>query len=165
MLLTIWLIIGAVTFGIMVDDFGLLNKLVTPLLLRAKSVGSLLASVVATAIGLNITAGDQYIALLLPTRLFRAEFAKRRLAPENLSRAVSDAGIVTSPLIPWNSCGAYMAAVLGVSTMSYMPFAVFNIAAPLITVALGITGFNIRHIPASASQSKENEADHKAVQE
>lgn len=165
MLLTIWLIIGAVTFGIMVDDFGLLNKLVTPLLLRAKSVGSLLASVVATAIGLNITAGDQYIALLLPTRLFRAEFAKRRLAPENLSRAVSDAGIVTSPLIPWNSCGAYMAAVLGVSTMSYMPFAVFNIAAPLITVALGITGFNIRYMPAATPQSKENEADHKAVQE
>lgn len=164
MLLTIWLIIGAVTFGIMVDDFGLLNKLVTPLLLRAKSVGSLLASVVATAIGLNITAGDQYIALLLPTRLFRAEFAKRRLAPENLSRAVSDAGIVTSALIPWNSCGAYMAAVLGVSTMSYLPFAVFNIAAPLITVMLGITGFNIRYLPASAPPTKDNQADREPVQ-
>ncbi|WP_127959323.1 Na+/H+ antiporter NhaC [Serratia microhaemolytica] len=146
MLLTIWLIIGAVTFGIMVDDFGLLNKLVTPLLLRAKSVGRLLASVVATAFGLNIAAGDQYIALLLPTRLFKAEFEKRDLAPENLSRAVSDAGIVTSPLVPWNSCGAYMAAVLGVSTLSYLPFAIFNIAAPLLTLALGITGINIRYL-------------------
>lgn len=146
MLLTIWLIIGAVTFGIMVDDFGLLNKLVTPLLLRARTVGRLIASVVATAIGLNIAAGDQYIALLLPTRLFKSEFARRGLAPENLSRAVSDAGIVTSPLIPWNSCGAYMAAVLGVSTMAYMPFAIFNIAAPLITLILGITGMNIRRI-------------------
>ncbi|KEY59832.1 Na+/H+ antiporter NhaC family protein [Serratia sp. DD3] len=162
MLLTIWLIIGAVTFGIMVDDFGLLNKLVTPLLLRARTVGRLFTSVVATAIGLNITAGDQYIALLLPTRLFQAEFAKRRLAPENLSRIVSDAGIVTSPLIPWNSCGAYMAAVLGVSTMAYMPFAVFNIAAPLITLALGITGFKIRYIP-KATESKGDNPGSKAV--
>lgn len=151
MLLTIWLIIGAVSFGIMVDDFGLLNKLVTPLLLRARTVGRLLASVVATAIGLNIAAGDQYIALLLPTRLFRAEFAKRGLAPENLSRAVSDAGIVTSPLVPWNSCGAYMAAVLGVSTMAYLPFAVFNIVAPLLTLLLGITGFNIRRLPVTSA--------------
>ncbi|WP_411705787.1 Na+/H+ antiporter NhaC family protein [Edaphovirga cremea] len=152
MLLTIWLIIGAVTFGIMVDDFGLLDKLVTPILLRARTVGRLFFSVVATAIGLNITAGDQYIALLLPSKLFRSEFAKRGLAPENLSRIVSDAGIVTSPLIPWNSCGAYMAAVLGVSTMTYMPFAVFNIAAPIFTLLLGITGFKIRRIPIERDQ-------------
>ncbi|MHA7846874.1 Na+/H+ antiporter NhaC family protein [Serratia sp. D1N4] len=166
MLLTIWLIIGAVTFGIMVDDFGLLNKLVTPLLLRAKGVVRLFASVVATAIGLNIAAGDQYIALLLPTRLFRGEFAKRGLAPENLSRIVSDAGIVTSPLVPWNSCGAYMAAVLGVSTMGYMPFAVFNIVAPLMTLALAITGINIRRIPIAASteDSKGNDSGCEPVQ-
>ncbi|MFL1906987.1 Na+/H+ antiporter NhaC [Plesiomonas shigelloides] len=154
MLLTIWLIIGASSFGTMVDDFGLLNKLVEPLLLRAKSIGSLFASVVATAIGLNITAGDQYIALLLPTRIYRNEFAKRNLAPENLSRIVSDAGIVTSPLIPWNSCGAYMAAVLGVYTMSYMPFAVFNIAAPIITLLLGITGFKIRRLVVNEANTE-----------
>lgn len=163
MLLTIWLIIGAVTFGIMVDDFGLLNKLVTPLLLRARTVGRLIASVVATAIGLNIAAGDQYIALLLPTRLFRSEFAKRGLAPENLSRAVSDAGIVTSPLIPWNSCGAYMAAVLGVSTMAYMPFAIFNIAAPLITLVLGITGINIRRILITAANTAQENDEKKSL--
>lgn len=151
MLLTIWLIIGAVTFGTLIDDFGLLNKLVTPILLRARTVGSLFFTVVATAFGLNIVAGDQYIALLLPSRLFSAEFAKRGLAPENLSRAVGDAGIVTSVLVPWNSCGAYMAAVLGVTTMAYLPFAIFNIAAPLITLLLGITGFKIRHIPIEAA--------------
>lgn len=153
MLLTIWLIIGAVTFGIMVDDFGLLNKLVTPILLRAKTVGQLFASAVATAIGLNIVAGDQYIALLLPTRLFHGEFAKRGLAPENLSRLVGDAGIVTSPLIPWNSCGAYMAAVLGVSTMGYLPFAVFNIGAPIVTLILGITGYKVRRIVVERASS------------
>jgi NhaC family Na+:H+ antiporter len=143
MLLTIWLIIGAVAFGTLVDEFGLLNKLITPVLTRARTRARLFMSVVATALGLNIATGDQYIALLLPTSLFRAEFKKRGLAPENLSRALGDAGIVTSPLVPWNSCGAYMAAVLGVTTMAYMPFALFNIFAPILTLAFGITGFKI----------------------
>ena len=161
MLLTIWLIIGAVTFGILVDDFGLLNKLVTPVLLRAKTVARLFFTVVITAIGLNIVAGDQYIALLLPSRLFKAEFANRGLAPENLSRSVGDAGIVTSPLVPWNSCGAYMAAVLGVSTLAYMPFALFNILAPIFTLLLGITGFKVRHIPIEpAVATPDVHADH-----
>ncbi|GAB3512468.1 Na+/H+ antiporter NhaC family protein [Pseudoxanthomonas daejeonensis] len=148
MLLTIWLIIGAVTFGILVDDFGLLGKLVAPLLHRARTTGRLFASVVGTSIGLNIAAGDQYIALLLPTRLYASEFARRGLAPENLSRATGDAGIVTSALVPWNSCGAYMSVVLGVSTMAYLPFAVFNYAAPLLTLLLGFTGWRIARLPA-----------------
>lgn len=152
MLLTIWLIIGAVTFGILVDDFGLLGKLVAPLLHRARSMGRLFASVVATALGLNLAAGDQYIALLLPTRLYRDEFARRGLAPENLSRAVGDAGIVTSALIPWNSCGAYMSVVLGVSTMAYLPFAVFNIVAPILTLLLGITGWRIVRLPGGVAE-------------
>ena len=149
MLLTIWLIIGAVTFGILVDDFGLLGKLVAPLLHRARPTGRLFASVVATALGLNVAAGDQYIALLLPTRLYSAEFARRGLAPENLSRAAGDAGIVTSALVPWNSCGAYMAVVLGVPTMAYLPFAVFNYAAPLLTLLLGFTGWRIARLPVA----------------
>jgi len=151
MLLTIWLIIGAVTFGILVDDFGLLGKLVAPLLHRARTTGRLFASVVGTAIGLNIAAADQYIALLLPTRLYAAEFARRGLAPENLSRATGDAGIVTSALVPWNSCGAYMSVVLGVSTMAYLPFAVFNYAAPLLTLLLGITGWRIARLPEGST--------------
>lgn len=149
MLLTIWLIIGAVTFGILVDDFGLLGKLVAPLLHRARPTGRLFASVVATALGLNVAAGDQYIALLLPTRLYSAEFARRGLAPENLSRAAGDAGIVTSALVPWNSWGAYMAVVLGVPTMAYLPFAVFNYAAPLLTLLLGFTGWRIARLPVA----------------
>lgn len=152
MLLTIWLIIGAVTFGILVDDFGLLGKLVAPLLHRARSMGRLFASVVGTALGLNVAAGDQYIALLLPTRLYREEFARRGLAPENLSRAVGDAGIVTSALVPWNSCGAYMSVVLGVSTMAYLPFAVFNYTTPLLTLLLGITGWTITRLPGGAAE-------------
>lgn len=143
MLPTIWLILGALVFGSLLDEFGLLLKLVTPLLARARSTGSLIATVVASAFGLNIVAGDQYVAVVLPARIFSAEFEARGLASSNLSRAVADGGSVTSPLIPWNSCGAYMAAVLGVPVMVYLPFCLFNIASPLITLLLGFTGWRI----------------------
>ena len=83
---------------------------------RARSRGQLILAVNASAIGLNVTAGDQYVADVLPSRMFRDEFRRRGLAPQVLSRAVEDSGTVTSPLVPWNTCGAYMSGVLGVST-------------------------------------------------
>ncbi len=145
MLLTIWLIIGAVTFGALLEQFGLIDRLVRPLIESAKSTGRLYLSVFASGIGLNIVAGDQYIALVLPSRVFRLEFEKRGLAPQNLSRLAADSGTVTSPLVPWNSCGgAFMSAVLGgVSTLAYLPFAIFNIASPLLSVVYGFTGFRV----------------------
>jgi NhaC family Na+:H+ antiporter len=148
MLLTLWIIIGAVTFGTLMEEFGLLAKLINPLLVKANTIGLLFATVVATAIGLNIVAGDQYIALVLPARLFRVEFQKRGLKPQNLSRLAADAGTVTSALIPWNSCGAFMAATLGISTFLYFPYAIFNIASPILSLLYGITGFKIERIPA-----------------
>jgi NhaC family Na+:H+ antiporter len=143
MLLTIWLIIGAVTFGALLEQFGLIDRLVRPLIDSAKSTGRLYISVFASGIGLNIVAGDQYIALVLPARVFRLEFEKRGLAPQNLSRLAADCGTVTSPLVPWNSCGAFMSAVLGVSTLAYLPFAIFNIVSPLLSVVYGYTGFKL----------------------
>lgn len=143
MLPTIWLILGALVFGSLLEEFGLLNKLVAPILSRARSAAALIGTVVGSAIGLNLVAGDQYVAVVLPARLFRAEFAERGLASSNLSRAVADGGSVTSPLVPWNSCGAYMAAVLGVSSLDYAAFCLFNIASPLLTLAVGITGWGI----------------------
>ena len=104
----------------------------------------------ACAFGLNVVAGDQYIALILPTKVFRAEFARRDLAPTNLSRLAADSGTVTSPLVPWNSCGAFMGAVLGVSALQYLPYALFNIASPALSVAYGFTGFRIEHLPGQA---------------
>jgi len=153
MLMTIWLILGALVYGTLLDEFGLLLKLVTPVLARAKSTGTLIATVVGTAFGLNIVAGDQYVAVVLPARIFRAEFNKRGLASSNLSRAVADGGSVTSPLIPWNSCGAYMAAVLGVPTFLYLPFCFFNISSPIMTMILGFSGFKIERIdPAMVAE-------------
>ncbi|HEY8569552.1 Na+/H+ antiporter NhaC [Microbulbifer sp.] len=143
MLHTLWLIMGAVTFGALLDEFGLIKRLINPLIYRAKTIGGLFLTVFASAFGLNLVAGDQYIALVLPTRIFRAEFAKRGLAPQNLSRLAADCGTVTSPLVPWNSCGAFMAAVLGVPTLLYLPFCLFNIASPALSVLYGYTGFKL----------------------
>jgi len=150
LLMTIWLIIGAVTFGALLERFGLIDRLVRPMIGRALTTGRLFLSVCASAVGLNVVAGDQYIALVLPIRVFRLEFARRGLAPQNLSRLVADCGTVTSPLVPWNSCGAFMGAVLGVATLSYLPFAFFNIVSPVLSVLLGVTGFKIIHSPPTS---------------
>ena len=152
MLKTMWIIIGAVTFGTLLEEFNLLAKLTIPMLARARTTGRLIATVVATAIGLNIVAADQYIAIVLPARLFRAEFRKRGLKAQNLSRACADAGTVTSPLVPWNSCGAYMAATLGVPTILYLPFCIFNIASPLISLLWGFSGFKIERMQPAEVQ-------------
>ncbi|HJT64630.1 MAG TPA: Na+/H+ antiporter NhaC family protein [Candidatus Limnocylindria bacterium] len=147
MLFTIWLVLGALSFAAVMEDAGFLERLIRPVLGAAKSTGRLIASVVATCIGLNIIAGDQYVAIVMPSRIYRAEFAKRGIAPRMLSRAVEDSGTVTSPLIPWNSCGAYMAGVLGVATGAYLPYCFFNLLSPLISLIYGFTGFRIEHIP------------------
>lgn len=150
LLKTLWIIIGAVTFGTMLEELRLLSKLVDPLLERARTTGGLIAAVLGTAVGLNIVAADQYIALVVPARLYRLEFEKRGLKPQNLSRACADGGTVTSALVPWNSCGAYMAATLGVPTAVFLPFAVFNLASPLISLFWGITGMKIERIEPGA---------------
>src|SRR5262249_29830496 len=99
----------------------------------------------------------QYIALVLPTRVFRAEFARRGLAPYNLSRLAADSATVPSPLIAWNSCGAFMGAVLGVSAFRYLPFAIFCYASPVLSVLYGITGFKIeKTVPADGAETRES---------
>jgi NhaC family Na+:H+ antiporter len=144
---TIWLIIGAVTFGALLEQLGLIDRIINPMIARATTRGPLYLTVFGCDFGLIVVAGDQYIALVLPSRMFRAEFVTRGLAPQNLSRLAADSATVTSPRVPWNSCAAFMGAVLGVSTLAYFPFAVFNIVSPLLSVGYGFTGFRI--LPAS----------------
>ena len=115
---------------------GLLQRLLQSTLHLAKSTSSLLASTIATSIGTNIITADQYIALVLPGRMYREEYAKRGLAPVTLSRALEDGGTLTSVLVPWNTCGAYMAATLGVATLSYLPYCFFNLLMPLLAISL-----------------------------
>lgn len=152
MLMTIWLILGAVTFGAMLTEFGLIDRLVQPMITAATTTGRLFLTVFACGFGLNLIAGDQYIALVLPSRIFKAEFARRGLAPTNLSRLAADSGTVTSPLVPWNSCGAFMGATLGVATLTYVPYAIFCWASPLLSVIYGFTGFKIEKIAPPATE-------------
>jgi NhaC family Na+:H+ antiporter len=156
MLGTIWLIITALAFGGVIEKAGVLERLMTPIIESAKSVGTLVAYLVAAVITTNVLTADQYIAIVLPGRMFKEAFRARGLAPVVLSRAIGDSGTVTSALVPWNSCGAYMAATLGVATVSYAPFAFFNILCPLITVASAYAGLRMirvdeSHVPGSVT--------------
>jgi NhaC family Na+:H+ antiporter len=151
MLNTIWLIVTALAFGGVVEKAGVLDRLITPIIEKAKSDGALITSLVGSIIATNIITADQYIAIVLPGRMFRSAFAKRGFAPVVLSRTVGDTATPTSALIPWNSCGAYMAATLGVATWSYAPFAVFSIVSPLLTIAIAYAGIRMLRVPAGAS--------------
>ncbi len=143
MLNTIWLIICAMTFGAAMEKTGLLQKLVHSIIGMAKSTGSLIGSVLLTCIGMNVIASDQYIAIVLPGRMYRAEFKRRGLDAKNLSRTLEDAGTITSPLIPWNTCGAYMAGTLGVATGAYWIYCFFNLINPIVSFIYGILNFKI----------------------
>ena len=143
MLDTIWLIMSALAFGAIVEHAGLVQRIVNPIAARAKTSGGLIASVAGCCIGTNIVTADQYMAVALPGRMFRSEFQRRGYDPVVLARALGDAGVVTSPLIPWNSCGAYVAATLGISTVSFAGFAFFCLLSPLMTVAIGVLGIRM----------------------
>src|SRR5690606_23547406 len=148
MLNTIWLIICAMGFGAVMERVGLLERMIRSVLKAARSTGSLIVATLGTAIGANIVAADQYMSIVLTGRLFQPEYARRGLAPVNLSRALEDAGTITSPLVPWNTCGAYMAATLGVATLDYLPYAFFNLAGPLVAAISAYAGFKILRLKA-----------------
>jgi Na+:H+ antiporter, NhaC family len=155
MLPTIWLIMSALAFGSVLEHTGMLDRIIGPTVAFARSTVSLVATVVVSAIGMNIVAGDQYLSVVLPGRMFRLEFARRGLAPRLLSRTLGDSGIVTAPLVPWNSCGAYMSATLGVAAFAYLPFAFFNLLNPLATiVAAFLIGRTIAPAPAPTVQTR-----------
>ena len=127
-------------------DEGKLERLITPIIEKARSNGALVASLTSSIVATNIITADQYIAIVLPGRMFKSAFARRGLAPVVLSRTVGDTATPTSALIPWNSCGAYMAATLGVATWSYAPYAVFSYVSPLLTIALAYAGFRMLRV-------------------
>jgi NhaC family Na+:H+ antiporter len=150
LLTTVWLVLGALSFAAVVEHAGFLQRLLAPIVSRTRRRGSLILAVNASGIGLNVVAGDQYVADVLPARMFRGEFERRGLAPQVLSRAVEDSGTVTSVLVPWNTCGAYISGVLGVPTASYLPFCFFNILSPVLDVLYGFIGFKV---PSAAPEA------------
>lgn len=146
MLGTIWLIICAMVFGGVMDAIGALSRISSALLNMAKSVFGLFASTVASCLALNVTASDQYLALVVPGKMFKRAYEDRGLAPVNLSRTLEDSGTVTSVLVPWNTCGAYQSGVLGVSVYDYFIYAFFNYLSPFTTLLYAAIGFKIKSL-------------------
>ena len=146
MLNTVWLIICAMCFGGVMGASGFLHKLSSSLMKMATNTASLVATTTGTCIFFNVTASDQYLAIVVPGKMFAESYKDKGLAPENLSRTLEDSGTVTSVLIPWNTCGATQASVLGVSTLTYLPFCFFNIISPFMTLLYAIIGIKIRKI-------------------
>lgn len=143
MLNTIWLIICAMAFGGVLERLGMLSRITESLVAKAKSNGSLIATTALTCLGFNFTASDQYLAIVVPGKMFANEFEKRGLAAQNLSRTLEDAGTVTSVLVPWNTCGAVQSNVLGVATGEYFMYCIFNLISPIMTMAFGFLGIKI----------------------
>lgn len=146
MLNTIWLIICAMIFGGILESTGLLRRIAEPIINYAKSTGNLVATTTGTCIFFNITASDQYISIVVPGRMFADSYKEKGLAPENLSRTLEDSGTVTSVLIPWNTCGATQSAVLGVATLSYLPYCFFNLISPIMTIIYAYLGIKIKKL-------------------
>jgi len=157
MLDVIWLILSALMFGGVMEESGLLKRLVESILKMVHSTGSLIATTVVTCFGTNVIASDQYMSIVLPGRMYKLEYEKRNLAPENLSRTLEDSGTLTSPLVPWNTCGAYMSGTLGVATLTYLPYAVFNIISPILAIVYGYLGFSIKKIVPEKKAGEKNE--------
>jgi NhaC family Na+:H+ antiporter len=148
MLGTIWLIVCAMVFGGVMEAIGALNRITQSLLSLAESTFGLFASTVASCLAINLTASDQYLAIVVPGKMFSKAYKDRGLAPENLSRTLEDSGTVTSALIPWNTCGAYHSSVLGVPVFEYFIFAVFNYISPFVTLTFAALNIKIKQLRA-----------------
>lgn len=146
MLDTIWLIICAMVFGGIMEAIGALSSITNKLLNWAKNTFQLFASTVATCLTINLTASDQYLAIVIPGKMFSKAYKDRKLAPENLSRTLEDSGTVTSALIPWNTCGAYQSGVLNVGVADYFIYAIFNWISPLMTLIYALLKIKIRSL-------------------
>ena len=146
MLGTIWLIICAMVFGGVMEAIGALAKISSALLKLAHSVFGLFASTVATCLALNVTASDQYLAIVVPGKMFAKAYEEKGLAPENLSRTLEDSGTVTSVLVPWNTCGAYQSGVLGVGVGEYFVYAIFNYLSPFMTLLFAAFDIKIKQL-------------------
>ena len=134
MLDTIWLIITAMAFGGIMEASGFLQKITHTLIGRVRGTGGLVTATAGTCLLTNVSASDQYLAIVVPGRMFTRAYKERGLAPQNLSRTLEDCGTVTSVLVPWNTCGAFHSGVLGVATLAYAPWALFCLISPLMTL-------------------------------
>jgi NhaC family Na+:H+ antiporter len=142
----VWLVIASMTMTGVLEKIGYIDVLMHIMLKFVRSTGSLIASTMATCLGVNLVTGDQYMSLVLPGHMWQSEYAKRNLAKVNLSRTLEDAGTLTSPLIPWNACGVYMAGTLAVTTLAYLPYCFFNLLNPVIALLFAFLNVKILRV-------------------
>lgn len=154
MLTTVWLILAAMFFSGIMEGSGMLGRIAGAILSVARGTGNLIAATVGTAAFMNVAASEQYLSIVLTGRMYKNAYDRQGLDPRNLSRALEDSGTLTSALVPWNTCGAFMASTLGVATLAYAPFAFLNYINPLISILYGYTGLTIT--PAERDESDEN---------
>ena len=156
MLGTVSLMLCALTTGGILEKTGMLEALASAILKFAKGTFGLVAATIFTCIGTNLAVADQYLAIVMPGSMYKEAFKKQGLCPENLSRSLEDSATITSPLIPWNTCGAYMSATLGVGSFAFLPFAFFNLLCPLVSLTLAATGFGITKLKNNEGSETEN---------
>src|SRR5690606_35096383 len=120
-----------------------------------RSRGGLVAATLGTCMGMNVVASDQYLSIVVPGRMYRSAFARAGLHPKHLSRCLEDSATLTSPLVPWNTCGAYMFASLGVFPFAYLPYAFLTLLNPLVSLLSGYTGWTMT--PRSAATGADPE--------
>ncbi len=144
MLNTVWLIICAMTFGAVMQATGMLGRITQVLLNGVQSTFGLVARTTGTCLAFNVLTSDQYLAIVIPGNMLKDAYAEQGLAPENLSRTLEDTGTVTSVLIPWNTCGVAQSGILGISTWTYLPYCIFNLVSPIMTLTIAAIGFRIR---------------------
>ncbi len=133
MLNTLWLILSALVCGGLMERAGILRRIIRAIISEKTPNANLIIKTLGSCFAVNVVAADQYVAVVVPGRIFHEEYKQRKLKPQVLSRTIEDSGTITSPLVPWNTCGAFMAATLGVSTMAYLPFCIFNLVNPLVS--------------------------------
>lgn len=148
---TVFLVFCAMSFGGVMEHTGMLRTLAERLLRIAKTAGTLVMTSVLTSVGINVIAADQYIAIVVPGRMYAGAYRRLGLHPKNLSRAIEDGGTITSPLVPWNTCGAFMAGTLMVPTTAYVAYAFLNLLNPLISIAYGLLGWSIAPLDEDAT--------------
>jgi NhaC family Na+:H+ antiporter len=141
-----WLVIASMMMTGVLERIGYIDVLMGVLVKFVRSTGSLITSTMATCLGVNIVTGDQYMSLVLPGQMWKSEFAKHNLANVNLSRTLEDAGTLTSPLIPWNACGVYMAGTLAVATIGYLPYCLFNLINPIMALLFAFLNVKILRV-------------------
>lgn len=146
MLGTVWLVLSAMAFGGAMEAAGFLSTITSAVISLARGTASLITSTLVACGVLNVTASDQYLAIVVPGRMFKDVYRERGLASENLSRTLEDSGTVTSVLVPWNTCGAYQSSVLGVATGEYFMYAFFNLISPLMTLVYAWAGIRIKRL-------------------